>query len=64
LETVAQPVCIVAGKAGELIAFRETWPGKFLVVVYREHLHDGFIITAFLTRKVQLLRRGRKQLWP
>ncbi len=32
LETIAQPVRIVAGGAGELLAVREVEPGKFLVV--------------------------------
>ena len=63
LETVANPTEIFAGNRGELLAVREVEPGKYLVVVYRESQHDGFIITAFLTRKVQTLRR-RQQLWP
>jgi hypothetical protein len=33
------------------------------VAVYREQQHDGFIITAFLTRREASLKR-RKQLWP
>ena len=63
LETTANPTEIFAGNRGELLAVREVEPGKYLVVVYRESQHDGFIITAFLTRKVQTLRR-RQQLWP
>ncbi len=63
LETVSQPVRILAGGAGELLAIREIEVGKFLVVVYRELENDGFIITAFLTRKVRFLNR-RQQLWP
>ncbi len=63
LETVSQPVRILAGGAGELLAIREIEVGKFLVVVYRELENDGFIITAFLTRKVRPLNR-RQQLWP
>ena len=63
LETVANPAAIVAGNHGELLAIREVEPGKCLVVVYRESQPDGFIITAFLTRKGHTLRR-RQQLWP
>jgi hypothetical protein len=63
VETVANPTEIFAGNRGELLAVREVEPGKYLVVVYREALQDGFIITAFLTRKGQALRR-RQQLWP
>ncbi len=63
LETVAHPECILAGGAGELLAVREAEPGKWLVAVYRELGDDGFVITAFLTRKKAGLER-RKQLWP
>ena len=63
METVANPTAIFAGNRGELLAVREVEPGKYLVVVYRESPEDGFIITAFLTRKEHTLRR-RQQLWP
>ena len=63
VETVANPTAIFAGNQGELLAVREVEPGKYLVVVYRESQRDGFIITAFLTRKGHTLRR-RQQLWP
>jgi len=63
VETVANPTEIFAGNQGELLAVREVEPGKYLVVVYRESQQDGFIITAFLTRKGHTLRR-RQQLWP
>ncbi len=63
METVANPAEIFAGNQGELLAVREVEPGKYLVVVYREAPQDGFIITAFLTRKGHTLRR-RQQLWP
>ena len=63
VETVADPTEIFAGNRGELLAVREVEPGKYLVVVYRESQQDGFIITAFLTRKGQALCR-RQRLWP
>ena len=63
METVANPTAIFAGNQGELLAVREVESGKYLVVVYRESQQDGFIITAFLTRKAHTLRR-RQQLWP
>jgi hypothetical protein len=63
METVATPAEIFAGNQGELLAIREVEAGKYLVVVYRESQQDGFIITAFLTRKGHTLRR-RQQLWP
>ena len=46
-----------------MLAVREIDLGKYLVVVYRELANDGFVITAFLTRRIRLLA-GRKQLWP
>ncbi len=63
LETVAYPARILEGGEGERLAVREIEPGKALVVVYRELQGDGFVITAFLTRRVQSLER-RNQLWP
>ena len=63
LEAIADPERIVAGNAGELLAMRTQPDGKVLVVVYREISNDGFVITAFLTRRAALLNR-RIQLWP
>lgn len=63
LDAVARPDRILAGGAGERLAVREIEPGKHLVVVYRELGEDGFIITAFLTRRLRALEK-RKQLWP
>ncbi len=55
VDTIAQPARIYAGAAGELMATREVEIGKWLVVVYRELDGDGFVITAFLTRKIASL---------
>ena len=63
LQTIAEPERILAGGAGELLALREVEDGKYFVVVYRETEQDGFVITAFLTRRVRSLDR-RVQLWP
>ena len=63
LETVANPARIYSGNAGELLAAREIEAGKFLVAVYRELATDGFIITAFLTRRIKSLER-RQLIWP
>ena len=62
LETVAHPLHIYAGNEGELLAAREIEPDKYLVVAYRELAADGFIITAFLTRRFQSLAR-RQLVW-
>ncbi len=63
LDTVARPERIYAGNAGELLAAKESGDGKWLIAVYRELRDDGFVITAFLTRRMMPLER-RKQLWP
>jgi hypothetical protein len=63
LETVSSPERIFVGNFDELLAAREIEQGKYLVVVYRESEGDGFIITAFLTRRIRSLER-RKQAWP
>lgn len=63
IETVANPVRILAGNAGELLALREIEQGKWLIVVYSEENNDGFIITAFLTRRTRSLEK-RIQVWP
>jgi hypothetical protein len=63
LEAVAAPDRVLVGGAGELLAVKEQTTGKWLVVVYREGEGDGFVITAFLTRRVRQLFR-RTQQWP
>lgn len=63
LETVQEPKAIYEGRAGELLATKEIEPGKYLVVVYKEvNREDGFVITAFLTRRVNQIER-RAKLW-
>lgn len=64
LETIENPEAIYEGSAGELLAARQTEAGKYLVGVYREQESgDGFVITAFLTRRIRQLERRRK-VWP
>jgi len=63
LEAIENPSRILAGGEEELLAIQEIEKDKFLVVVYRELNNDGFIITAFLTRRIKSLNR-RKQIWP
>jgi len=64
ISVVAKPTGIYAGNAGEFLAVQEIEPGKWLVVVYREtNRNDGFVITAFLTRRKRSLDR-RNKLWP
>ena len=64
LQTITEAERIVTGGAGELLAIRTVEAGKALVVVYREtSADDGFVITAFLTRRLTRLNR-RQQIWP
>lgn len=64
LETVEEPEAIYQGKGGECLAVREVEKDKYMVVVYRElNKADGFVITAFLTRRRSQLE-GRHKLWP
>ena len=63
LETVEEPEAVYEGRAGECIAVREVEKGKYIVVAYRELGRvDGFVITAFLTRRRKQLERRRK-IW-
>ena len=63
LETVEEPEAIYEGKARECIAVRELEKGKHMVVVYKElSKEDGFVITAFLTRRRKQLER-RQKIW-
>ncbi len=63
LETIEKPFAIFEGNAGELLAAREIEPGKYIIVAYREvSSEDGFIITAFLTRRWNQIER-RKKIW-
>ncbi|MEW5898646.1 MAG: hypothetical protein AB1652_05670 [Bacillota bacterium] len=61
LETVEDPDVIFEGKTGEFLAVKKLERSKYIVVVYKEiDENDGFIITAFLTKKIKKLERGRK----
>ncbi len=63
LNTISNPTRILQGNEGALIAIQELESNRWLVVVYREEQDDGFIITAFPTRRINSLNR-RQQIWP
>ena len=64
LETIKTPEEIYQGLSGECIAIKEIAADKYIVVIYKEtDQKDGFIITAFLTRKRKQFER-RIRLWP
>ena len=61
VETIERPDLVQAGEAGTLLAIRwlATTPltAKFCVVVYRETSRDdGFVLTAYLTRRPSTTR--------
>ena len=63
LETVGSPDRILEGGAGELLAVKQSGARGWLVVVYKEGVDAGFVITAFRTTRSASLDR-RRQLWP
>ena len=61
LETIEKPNWVLRGYSGALIAVLSVARLSYLHVVYREASQDdGFIITAFISRKVN----RRMILWP
>jgi hypothetical protein len=61
LETIQEPEAIYRGKIGELIAVKEIEPKKYIVVIYKEVTEDdGFVITAFLTKRIKQIERRTK----
>ncbi len=63
LRTISSPDRLLAGNEGAIIAVQALETGKWLVVIYKETPQDGFVVTAFSTRKINSLNR-RQQLWP
>jgi len=57
LKCVESPEAILAGHHGSLIAMKNFGRNRFLLVVYREFSpDDGFIITAYFSRKINRKR--------
>ena len=53
LATVEDPDVILQGDAGALVAAKRVAPRRHLAVVYREaSRHDGFVVTAYFTRRL------------
>ena len=64
LDAIQNPDGVYEGQRGEYLATKEIETGKYLVVVYREvNTNDGFVITAFFTRRRRVFER-RRRLWP
>lgn len=62
LLTVATPDYVFEGSTDEMLAAMYQLQEKFLVVVYKEEVSNGFIVTAFFTSKIDKLLK-RKILW-
>ncbi len=60
---LSSPDRVLGGQQEELLAIREIVPGKWLVVAYREVGEDGFVVTAYATRRARQLDT-RIQIWP
>lgn len=61
LEAIETPTWVLRGYAGALVAVLSIVKRNYLHVVYREvSQDDGFVITAFLSRKVN----RRMIIWP
>ncbi|PNW59124.1 UNVERIFIED_CONTAM: hypothetical protein BEN50_00525 [Euhalothece sp. KZN 001] len=64
LKTIADPERILEGNETAMMAVRRFNQAKVLVVVYKEiDNFDGFVITAFPTRRLNSLNK-RRQIWP
>ena len=64
-ETLENPELILEGENGALLAVRKykktpVSENKYLIVVYKENSNDGFVITAYFTRRYA---KWRKVLW-
>lgn len=57
LVTVEDPDCFLRGHTGSLIATRNYGRNRYLMVIYKEiSTEDGFVITAYFTRKLDRSR--------
>ncbi len=54
LKTVEDAGYVIKGYKDALIALEEVSEKKYLAVVYKEFIDDGFIITTYFTRTIKL----------
>ena len=63
LETINHPEEVLEGTKNEFIAIQK-FKNKHIIVIYKEiSKEDGFIITAFLTSKIDKVKKDRKSIW-
>ena len=59
LMTIEDPDYILQGYMNALMALTEISPNKFFVAVYKElHHEDGFVITAYISSKIELTKES------
>ncbi len=55
LNTIEEPDYIIKGYGGALVALKKMKGRKYLAVIYKElSKKDGFVITAFFTKKIKI----------
>lgn len=54
LKSIEDPDYVIKGYSGAQISLKEVKPQKFLAVIFKEIQNDGFVITAYFTRKIKL----------
>ena len=65
-KTIEEPDLVLEGEFGELLAikwFKELLGGTYLVVAYKPLNREGFIITAYPTKKVERIEKRRRVIW-
>ena len=62
LDTIKNPDRILGGNRDEFLAVKQLNDHQYLVAIYKELGKDGFVITAYLTSRINSLNR-RKELW-
>jgi hypothetical protein len=64
LLTISDPDEVLQGYKDELLGIKKITSDKYLVVIYKEiDRTDGFVITAFLTKRLKQLQK-RVKVWP
>lgn len=57
LSAIEEPDCIIQGYRDALVALKAKRKKKFVAIIYKEiSKKDGFVITAFLSSKIQIER--------
>jgi hypothetical protein len=64
LDAIAEPELIFEGRNREYLAVKNFNDNKKIVVIYSEFIeNNGFVITAYITSKVEKLTK-LKRIWP